>query len=253
MAKEQLAAFDKRSEGAKPVAGDREARLRAHEEGLCSEEGQALGNAAMRGFLAILGGTSRSRRVSIARGLAVGLNSFDKRMGQVEQRRAEINKNLDQIETLREQAAAASAEKRDAIEARIGAVQSAGAKASFDLFKSLGYETDMAIGTETFKAAEAERLLDKKQSFEAGENQKNRNVQTANSIRSANASRAPKEPKSFDVQGKYAEYLMDYEKEAAKSPIPSSRPRMSMAEFARAVGVLPTVQAPPQGALVLPR
>lgn len=255
-AKDQLTAFDKRAKETAPVGSEREKRLRQQEAGLFSQEGQALGNAAMRGFLAILGGTSRSRRVNIARGLAVGLNSFDKRMAQVEARRAEINKNLDQIETLREQAASASAEKRAAIEARVEAVRANGAKASFDLYKTLGYDLNKDIGIASFTAAEEALATEKKQAFESREKQLDRNVSTANSIRAANASAAPKAPKAFDLQGKYAEYLLDYEKAAAgnSNPLGTTQPRMSLQQFAQAMGILPTVSTLPEsGAVVLPR
>lgn len=252
-AREDLARFDKRSAGAGKPGAEREARLRQQEAGLSGEEGQALGNAAMRGFLAILGGTSRSSRVNIARGLAVGLNSFDKRMAQVDARRENINKNLDQIETLREQAAAASAEKRAAIESRIETLRSAGARSSYELFKSLGYDTDMTIGLETFKTAEAERLADKKMAHDS----KEKGLDRANDVRTAGiraaASSAPPAPKPFDVQGKYAQYRMEYEKQKS-DPLSPKAPPMSMAEFSRAMGIMPVVNAAPgPGAVVLPR
>lgn len=251
-AREQLAQFDKRTKSAAPVGAEREARLRKQEAGLFSEEGQALGNAAMRGFLAILGGTSRNRRVNIARGLAVGLNSFDKRMAQVDARRENINKNLDQIETLREQAASASAEKRAALEGRIETLRSNGARSSYELFKSLGYDTDMTIGLESFKAAEAERIADKKMAHES----KEKGLDRANDARVAGiraSSSASNTVKPFDLQGKYAQYRLDYEKQKSDPLMPKAAP-MSLAEFSKAMGIMPVVNAPPgAGAVVLPR
>lgn len=249
-AREQLAQFDKRNQAAAPVGAEREARLRKQEAGLFSEEGHALGNAAMRGFLAIVAGTSRNRRLNIARGLAIGLNAFDKRMAQVDARRENINKNLDQIETLREQAASASAEKRAALEARIETLRSNGARSSYELFKSLGYDTDMTIGLESFKAAEAERLADKKMAHESKEKELDRasDARVAG-IRAANSGT----PKTFDLQTEYAKYYKSWQ-EQKNDPFAPKAPLKSIIEFGRDMGIMPVVNAPPgPGAVVLPR
>lgn len=253
-AKEQLARFDANAKGQPLVASEREKRLRQQEDALFGESGQALGNAAMRGFLAILGGTNRKRRINIARGLAVGLNSFDQRMAQVDQRRAEINKNLDQIETLREQAASASAEKRAALEARMNSVRTNGARASLNLFKAIGYDTDMDIGLESFKAAEAERVADKKLAHDSAEKALDRKHDMAVAGVRAAASGGGRAPKEFDLQSAYSKYLQTYEEAAAKSPLPPAQPRMSIQQYAQAMGILPVVStAPGPGAVVLPR
>jgi hypothetical protein len=248
-ARAELVQYDQRNKNAKPVGSEREARLQEQQDGLFSMEGQALGNAAMRGFLAILGGTSRSSRVNIARGLAVGLNSFDKRMAQVEQRRMEINKNLNEVEQLREQASAASAEKRDAIEARIRTVRGAGAQRSIDLATSLGFELEKAAGVAMFDSAERTLASQQKQTWESGEKAKDRAAAAANNIRSTNASRAVKAPKEFDLDKAYADYYAKYREDESKSSIPLSQPLISKQQYAMDQGLLPTAPAQSAGAI----
>lgn len=251
IARDQLLSFDKRSQSAPKSGAEREERLRQREAGLFSEEGHAFGNAAMRAMLAILGGTSRSSRVNIARGLAVGLNSFDKRMDQVEARRQDIHKNLDQLEQLREQAAKASAEKRERLEDRMEQVRSQGARSMQNLTKALGYDFENTIGLEGFKMAEKERATLQQQTFDASEKQKDRANTRGNAMISASRAGSGRAPKEFDVLGEYNKYLMNYEKQKDDplGLVPKEPPK-TMLEFARSRGILPTVSlgnSPPPG------
>lgn len=251
VARDQLMAFDQRSQNAPKTGAEREERLRQREAGLFSEEGHAMGNAAMRAMLAILGGTSRSSRVNIARGLAVGLNSFDKRMDQVEARRQDIHKNLDQLEQLREQAAGASAEKRERLEDRMEQVRSQGARSMQNLTKALGYEFENTIGLEGFKMAEKERATLQQQAFDASEKQKDRANSRGNAMISASSRGAEKGPKDINLDKEYADYIIWHKKQKADPlQLTPPAPPESKAEFARSLGLLPTVSggnSPPPG------
>lgn len=145
-------AFDERQEKAKDADKPARERISKREADLDSQRRQARSFAIIRAGLAMMSGESPHALVNIGRGAAAGLEDYAGRTAKIDEAREGLRTELDKLDALRTQAAAASGEKRDTLLASMRAAERAGKFATQKMLAASGVETNKAMTNAMFTA-----------------------------------------------------------------------------------------------------